>query len=347
MSQAGIRPQSPQSAGGPAGDPLEPGPDETAEHVGEMPAWVDKGFPWIASALLHLGLFILIFFAAMALHSVITQQSHPIIVPQAWDQHFSTHPGGNPNSGQNHNPLQKARQSIQHILSHYANTNQTSVAAVLNSSATKSLNFIAVGPQGGASGGPLASYGIPGGGMGSGPPSRFLGRGGNATRIVYIIDHSGLMLYNFGFVGRELKKSIDEMVPIQQFAIVLVSRTAKPLGTMGMVHATMPAKNIFKRQFSIVHPSGAARGRLAVYENAFHMALNLHPQIIYFVTDGGFDPALANSVKTMDARMGTHVFTYTFLNGRSHQFLAQLRLYAGALKKIAKETGGQYRLIKE
>ncbi len=347
MSQAGIRPQSPQPSGGPAGDPLGPGPDETEGHTGELPVWVDKGLPWIASALLHLGLFILIFFVAVAIHSVITQEKHPIIVPQAWDQHFSTHPGGNPNSGQNHNPLQKTRQNIQHVLSHYANTNKTSVAAVLNSSATKALNFIAVGPQGGASGGPLAAYGIPGSGMGSGPPSRFIGRGGNATRIVYIIDHSALMRYNFGVVGRELKKSIDNMVPIQQFAVVLVSHHAKPLGALGMVHATTPAKSVFRSQFSSVQPQGAARGRLIMYANAFRMALNLRPQIIYFVTNGGFDPKLAESVKKMNAHVGAHVFTYTFLNGNSPQFLAQLRQYDFALKKIAQETGGQYRLIKE
>jgi hypothetical protein len=347
MRQMGIRPQSPQLSGGPAPEPLEVASEETVPHTGELPAWVDKGFPWFASALLHLGLLILIFFAAMALHSVVTQQKHPIIVPQAWNQHFSTHPGGNPNSGQNQNPLQKARQNIRHILSHYANTNETSVAAVLNSAATKSLNFIAVGPQGGAAGGALASYGIPGGGMGSGPPSRFLGRGGNAIRIVYIIDHSGLMLYNFQFVVHEIEKSVDAMVPIQQFAVILVGTTTKQLGALGMVHATMPAKIAFKRQLSTVAPGGHARGRLAMYANAFRMAFNLHPQIIYFVTNGGFRPALAESVKEMNAHVGTHVFTYTFLNGHSSKFLARLRLYSGALKKIAKETGGQYRLIKE
>ncbi len=340
MSQAPTRPQFPQPK---HHDPL---PEDVSRHTGELPPWLDKGSPWIASALLHLGLFVLIFFAFEAIHSAITRQAHSIIVPQAWDQHFSIHPGGHPNSGANHNPLQKTRQNIKHILSHYASTNQTSVSAVLNSSATKALSFIAVGPQGGASGGPLASFGIPGGGMGSGPPSRFLGRGGNATRIVYIIDHSGLMLYNFELVAKELRKSVGQLVPIQRFSVILVSRHAGSLGNLGLVHATMPAKKIFQNEFSKVQPAGAARGLLAAYENAFRMAFRLHPQIIYFVSNGGFDPRLADYVKHTDIH-GTHVFTYTFLNGHSRQFRAQLRLYSGALKKIAKETGGQYRLIKE
>ncbi len=340
MSQAHARPQFPQP------DHHDPVPEDASSHSGELPAWLDKGAPWIASALVHLGLFVLIFFAFEAIHAVITRKAHPIIIPQAWDQHFSTHPGGTPNAGQNHNPLQKARQNIRHILSHYANTNQTSVSAVLNSSATKALSFIAVGPQGGASGGPLASFGIPGGGMGSGPPSRFLGRGGNATRVVYIIDHSGLMLYNFELVARKLRQSVSHLVPIQRFSVILVSRQARPLDNLGLVHATMPAKKMFQTQFSKIHPAGAARGRLNVYANAFRMAFQLHPEIVYFVTNGGFNPSLADYVKRMDIH-GTHVFTYTFLNGHSRQFRAQLRLYAGALKKIAKETGGQYRLIKE
>ncbi len=340
MSQASSRPQFPQPENQ---DPL---PEDESSRSGEMPAWLDKGTPWIASALFHLGLLVLFFFALEAINAVVTRRAHPIIVPQSWAQHFSTHPGGNPNSGPNHNPLQKTRQNIKHILSHYASTSQTSVSAVLNSSATKALSFIAVGPQGGSSGGPLASFGVPGGGMGSGPPSSFIGRGGNATRIIYIIDHSGLMLYNFEFVARELRKSVGRMVPIQRFSVILVSRQAHSLGRLALVHATMPAKKLFENQFSKVQPAGAARGRLAVYENAFRLAFKLHPQIIYFVTNGGFDPSLARIVKKMDTH-GTHVFTYTFLNGKSRQFVAQLKLYSGALKKIAKETGGQYRLIKE
>ena len=340
MTRATSRPQFPQP------DRHDPVPEENIAHSGELPAWLDRGSPWIASALLHLGLFVLIFFAYEALiHSVITRTRHPIIVPQAWDQHFSTHPGGNPNSGQNNNPLEKTRQNIKHILSHYANTNQTSVSAVLNSSATKALNFIAVGPQGGASDGPLASFGIPGGGMGSGPPSRFLGRGGNATRVVYIIDHSGLMFYNFEFVGRELHRSINQLVPIQRFAVILVSWNARALGMPGLTHATMPAKKMILSQFSNVRPGGPASGLLAGYVNAFRIAFRLHPEIIYFVTNGGFNPSLAESIKKMNAH-GTHVFTYTFSNGNSRRFQARLRLYSGALKKIAKETGGQYRLIK-
>ena len=340
MTQATSRPQYPVP------DQQEPALEHNEAHGEELPRWMERASPWIVSALLHLGLFVLFFFAFEALHAVITRTRHPIIVPQAWDQHFSTHAGGNPNSGSNNNPLQKARQNIRHILSHYANTSKTSVSAVLNSSATKALNFIAVGPQGGASGGPLASFGIPGGGMGSGPPSRFLGRGGNATRIVYIVDHSGLMFYNFEFVGHELRKSINQLVPIQRFAVILVSQQARALGVAGLTHATILAKKAFSSQFSSVQPHGAGRGLLVGYVNAFRIAFRLHPQIIYFVTNGGFNPSLAESVKKMDTH-GTHVFTYTFLNGHSSQFQAQLRLYSGALKKIAKETGGQYRLIRE
>ena len=114
----------------------------------------------------------------------------------------------------------------------------------------------------------------------------------------------------------------------------------------GLTHATMPAKKMILSQFSNVRPGGAASGLLAVYENAFRMAFRLHPEIIYFVTNGGFDPTLVESVKKMDTH-GTHVFTYTFSNGNSRRFQSQLKLYSGALKNIAKETGGQYRLIKE
>ncbi len=319
-------------------------PPEDAVHTGELPEWLDKGFPWIASILIHLGLFLLIVFTFMALKTVITKKAHPIIIPQTFNQPFSKHAGGNPNSGQNHN-LQKAHQNIKHMLSHYTN-NTTSAVAALNSASNKAVNFVAVGPQGG--GGAMASYGLPGGGgVGSGPPSRFLGSGGNATRIVYIIDHSGDMTYNFQFVGRELRKSINELVPIQRFGIVLVSQRANWLGGSGLAHATMLIKKLFWNRFSTVAPTGTVVGRLQPYVNAFNLALEAHPQIIYFVSNGGFNPALANRIQQMDPHGATKVFTYTFLNGNSQQFLDMLQLYAPALKKIARETGGQYRLIKQ
>jgi|GEM_PF-2993936 len=184
------------------------------------------------------------------------------------------------------------------------------------------------------------------GGAPVGTVSRFMGVGGSGTRVVYIIDHSGVMLYNFEFVAHQLRKSVMQLAPTQRFAVIVVSRKARLLGKPALTQATSRAKELFSREFSNVHPAGAARGRLAVYENAFRVAFQLHPQIVYFITNGGFDPSLAEAVKRMDTH-GAHVFTCTFLNGNSRAFTSQLKLYSGALKEMAKETGGQYRVIKE
>jgi hypothetical protein len=183
--------------------------------------------------------------------------------------------------------------------------------------------------------------------MGSGPPSRFIGRGGNAQLIVYIIDHSGDMLYNWGIIRREMSRSIQRLVAYQRFAVFLVGNGVRQLGATGLSHATVPARRASLATFFNVAPHGSGAGRLAMYEDAFHKALLLHPQIIYFVTNGGFNPALAPFIKKDNARVGAHIFTYTFLAGRSAGFLANLNRYAPTLKKIAKESGGQYRLIKE
>ena len=328
----------------PQGDHLDPLPDEATISTGELPPWVDKALPWIASVLLHLGLFVLIFFAAAALHTVITRKAHPIIVPQAWDQHFSTHPGGNPHSGQNNNPLRQARENIKHILSHYAHT-KTTVTAVLNTSTNK-LKFVAVGPQTAAHN-PQAALGIPGGGLGAGPPSRFIGRGGNATLIVYIIDHSGDMLYNWGIVRREMRRSVQRLVAYQRFAVFLVGDGVRQIGAAGLAHATVPMRNNLMKQFFDVAPRGSGQGRLGIYEEAFRRSFQLHPQLIYFVTNGGFNPELAQVIKKLDAHNNTRVFTYTFLSGHSKAFLARVSRYAPTLEQIAKETGGQYKLIKE
>lgn len=184
------------------------------------------------------------------------------------------------------------------------------------------------------------------GGAPVGTGSTLMGSGGSGTRVVYIIDHSGLMLYNFESVAHHLRKSIMQLAPTQRFAVIVVGGMARILGKPRLTYATTLAKKAFLDKFAKVQPAGAARGRLAVYENAFRAAFQLHPQIVYFVTNGGFDPSLAAAVKRMDTD-GAHVFTYTFLNGNSRQFRSQLKLYSGALKEMAQETGGQYRVLKE
>ena len=109
-----------------AGQASEESEEEELETAGnELPEWVDRSFPWIASFLIHAGVFLLFIFAYEAISTVVKQHAEPIIVPQGLQQKFSNHPGGIPHPGHNDNPTRSARQDLQKLTSHAWNTNKS------------------------------------------------------------------------------------------------------------------------------------------------------------------------------------------------------------------------------
>ncbi len=337
-------PPVPPTRGDPTGTPPEDHDDQAELAIadgGEIPAWLDAAIPWISSILIHLGIFLVLLFAIKAISTVIHKKAHPIIIPQAWNSRFSLHPGGHPHPGHNNNPLHSARQDIKRALSHSANTT-TSINKLLSDSSQHSLAFIAVGPHGGtASGGALASFGIPGGGMGSGPPSQFMGHGGNATRIVYIIDHAGGMLDNFGFLERKLDSSIDRLVPLQSFSVIIFRKRFHVLGPSARTGKLEPATGKIKQEVRAaikrVQPQGPNAYRLNYFLKPFQAAFRMHPQIIYFLTNGSFDPKLITEIQKLNKGKKVIIFTYAFFNHDP--------IFNEQLKKIAAENRGEYKLV--
>ena len=355
-SNSGFEPKRPSRSTKPGGKPSTPPPPEKkpqdtdeenheellAAEGSEIPEWLDKAIPWISSILIHLGIFLVLLFAIKAISTVIHKKSHPIIIPQAWHSRFSLHPGGHPHPGHKNNPLHSARQDIKRALSHSANST-TSINKLLSDSSQKSLAFIAVGPHGGTSsgGGAMASFGIPGGGMGSGPPSKFMGHGGNAARIVYIIDHAGGMLNNFGFLERKLDSSIDRLAPLQSFAVIIFRKKFHVLGPSARTGKLEPATSVAKKEvrdaIKKIQPQGPNAYRLDYFLKPFQAAFKMHPQIIYFLTNGSFDPKLITEIKKLNKNKKVIVFTYAFFN-HDPAFNEQL-------KQIAKENRGEYKLV--
>ena len=314
--------------------------DEKVSAGSEMPEWIDRAIPWISSALIHAGVLLVFLFAWQVVKTVVHQKPQPIIIPQNWTTHFSLHPGGHPHPGNNNNPARSARQNLKKILESKAwNTSVTPTKVnALVAPSHSSMAFIAVGPHGGSSaGGTLAPFGVPGGGMGSGPKSSFIGNGGNATRIVYILDHEGSMLENFTYLKHHLRKSIDRLVPLQSFAVIVFRKNYRILGPNRLVHATLRNKQAFFRRFSTVAPAGGAKYRYRYFARPFKAAFRLRPQIIYFLTKGAFDPKLISYIRSLNKKHAVHIYTYAFT--------LQDRVSRENLKKIAHQNGGQYKYI--
>ncbi len=167
--------------------------------------------------------------------------------------------------------------------------------------------------------------------------SSFMGNGSNATRIIYILDHEGSMLENFTFLKSHLRKSIDGLVPSQSFAVIVFRKNYKILGPNRLVHATLRNKQEVFQRFRTVAPAGATEYRFSYFARPFKAAFRLHPQIIYFLTKGAFDPKLLGYINSLNQNHAVRIYTYAFT--------VQDPASQKNLKKIAQQNGGQYKYI--
>src|SRR5438045_5294965 len=81
-------------------------------------------------------------------------------------------------------------------------------------------NGTGVGSGTGDGGGPMAPFGVPGGGGGIGPKSNFMGVGGNARTVAFVCDASGSMMGKMSSLKVELKKAVDGLKPVQGFNVI-------------------------------------------------------------------------------------------------------------------------------
>lgn len=171
-----------------------------------------------------------------------------------------------------------------------------------------------------------------------GPRVQFWGAVDHAVKIVYVIDHEGRLLHDFGLVRQHLIASINRLRPTQQFAVIVFCRHDRFIGPSRLVAATARNKKRCLRLMRGVMPLGAPGGELKNFIRPFQAALELQPQTIYFLSGSGCDSALARSVKELNKRVKAHIFTYTLMRRRSKA--------ASAIEMIARENHGQYRTLK-
>ncbi|NNM86426.1 MAG: hypothetical protein HKL96_11800 [Phycisphaerales bacterium] len=329
----GILAASPHSQGTGA---VQPGAN-TAE-------WFDRMTPWIASGLVHIGLLLLLCFAYKVVREQLQTPVRPIIVPMGMMTQYVRDPltgfltgGGKSVRSELGRVYGSIRWSKAALPTPLISDHQHSKVApwlIAAGGAARELR--------GTAGVPFASgLGVGPSLMGAGP-----GRGDktNAARIVYIIDHAGGMLENFQFLKRELMRSVDRLSPVQRLAVIVFRKNYEILGPARLVHATLGAKRRIIKLLSHVAPAGPNSYRLRYFERPFRAAFELHPQVIFFVTNGAFDPRLIDVVDKLNARHRVHIFTYAYI-AHDPVFVAQLKLLAhhngGKYTYVSRTTAGQ------
>jgi hypothetical protein len=336
----------------------QPEGEEESEAQSGMPPWLEVAFPWMVSCMLHLGIFLVAAFTYWAGVRALeaSQDKEQIIIPSAFaDPSLGDTPGGVPHPGTGGDPSRDAAQDkLKDVLKSDGwaqKESDNNVSSFLEgASADNEALFIAAGSggsvgkgTGGAGrgeGGPLAPYGTPGGGTGAGPKSNFYGSGGNATRIVYIIDHSGSLLDNFDFLREEVKRSVGNLVPVQFFNVVMVSEEAHTVLSPGqLTRASAEIKKEFISKIAEYRAQGSNDDLLEPFQQAFEEAFKCKPQLVYFLTDGHFDPKLMEVVDKLNKDKKVRVNTLAFVNKEPS--------YEEQLQSMAKKNGGVYKFVSE
>lgn len=185
----------------------------------------------------------------------------------------------------------------------------------------------------------------------------FIGLKGRAGKIIYVIDRSGSMLNSFEYLRRELKQSIEQLSPQQSFHVIFFDgftpdqvNAARRRGGLaidedffkvGSIIETLPRRlvpaiRVFKLKalgyLDQVFPEGQTDP-----VPAMRRAFELEPDLIYFLTDGEFDPVLLDYLDKWNRDRKVRVFTLAFVFQGNSQLL----------KQIARAHGGQYRLVDE
>ena len=336
--------------------PAAGGQDEMVLDAGSgMPTWVDAAFPWAVSVLLHIGIFLLVLFASyMANQSMKDDADRElIIIPTAisdpTEQDGSNRPGsgGDPTRDAAQDKIQDVMrtdgwaqtESNQNVAGFLSGNESDTVAMGITRGAGASIGGKGQGGTGTGDGGVLAPYGTPGGGTG-GPRTGFYGTAGNASRVVYILDHSGSMLDNFNFLQLEVRKSVEAMLPVHYFAVIVVSENAEVLGQMRLERATADNKRDVTLKMDRVVAQGQNDEMLIPFKTAFEKAFAMKPQLVYFLTDGKFDAKLMDVVKELNKDRKVRINTIAFVNDKQRDYFDQL-------SALAKENGGMFKFVSE
>lgn len=195
-----------------------------------------------------------------------------------------------------------------------------------------------------------APFGVPGG-SGSLPRINFMGQGGNARRIVFLVDGSATMLPALPMLKRELQLTISKLQPSQSFNVVVFrgDKTASIADFPDLlVAATQANKSRAYRWIREDLTVAGGTNPFPAIEKAFAMA----PELVFVLTDG-FDDAsddgaeqAASYARLEDAfRQANHdhkakVMTLFLKSSGSDN--AALR---GLLERIAAGSGGKFSAV--
>lgn len=204
--------------------------------------------------------------------------------------------------------------------------------AGLGPGSTDALGEAAASLGGAGGGGNEEGLGKIGGSGGGGGGSKFFGVEAAGSRFAYIVDISGSMQ---GIKIQQLKANLQEtiagLLEHMSFVVMCFSSDKAPLGGRERwTNANDAAKRWARVKIDEIGANGGTNPQSS-FDGIF--ALTPRPDAIYFMTDGQFDPAVADTIAFLN-RTGKKVPVHCITFGdRSAEEL---------MRRIATESGGTY-----
>ncbi len=326
--------------------------------------WVQNILPFATSFIIHAAIIVVGLLLVTQIEEVYKVVREQIIIPDA-TMIEGADIGGIPNPGLGEDPnrasAQDADANIPPDATGLSNTRvqQLNQSLMGGGSEAAGTNPLAIGPNAGAkgkggkgmgdgeTGGGMSPFGIPGGGGGVGPKSKFMGTSGNATRIIFICDASGSMGTKFDILKDQLRRSVDSLKPVQGFNIIFFNNNvAYPLNANDLVMANPEGKRKAYEFLNSVVPGPDSNPLPAIA-----VAFKLKPELIYFLTDGDFQFDLNANDKVLDTLRDlnkdgkTKINTIAFVNAdEKGQLSTGSSGFVDLLKKIAAAHGGIFKM---
>ena len=182
----------------------------------------------------------------------------------------------------------------------------------------------------------------------------FFGSGGNARRIVFIVDASGSLIDTIRYVILELTRAIDALKPLQEFTVIFFQdEKVIEVPPFGLKRADAQTKSGVIEWIDPANHHIDQWGRTDPLP-ALRRALSYNPQLIYLLSDQIIRPgppdlmieqqvdllAQIKRINKSDTRISTIQFMYP-------DPLASQSGGVGTMQLIARQTGGIYRFVSE
>lgn len=155
---------------------------------------------------------------------------------------------------------------------------------------------------------------------------------GHGTKFVYVIDFSSSMIGDrFEAAKTELIRSIEGLTESKKFYVIFYDHLEEPMPGRNVLRSA--SENTKRRAINWIRSMGTRGGTDPTA--AMQHAIQLSPDAIFLLTDGGFDPSVHDAIKAANRKKKVAINTIAFHDPSGEAIL----------KQIAKENRGDYRFV--